>query len=92
MVLIVLSPAAGGGGAPPSSLPYFHHHADIAPPNVLPLLRAVRHCGGGAVRGRGAFPDTSQPEAVDVGKVVAGSSWPLTLHKGLGPEVRQTAA
>lgn len=59
-------------------------HADVAPPDVLPLLLAPGQRGGGVVGG-------GQPEAVDVGEVVAGSSGPLTLHEGLGPEVCQTA-
>lgn len=63
-----------------SSLP----HADIAPPNVLPLLPAPSQRGGEVVGG-------GQPEAIDVGEVVAGSSGPLTLHEGLGPIVCQTA-
>lgn len=58
-------------------------HADVAPPDVLLLL--VPGQRGGGVVGSG------QPEAVDVGEIVAGSSGPLTLHKGLGPEVCQTA-
>lgn len=71
----------------PSSLP----HADVAPPDALPLLPALGQRGGGAVGVRGGRLHAGQPEAVDVGEVVAGSSGPLTLHEGLGPEVRQTA-
>lgn len=69
-----------------SSLP----HADVAPPDVLLLLPALGQRGGGAV-GAGRL-HSGQPETVDVGEVVAGSSRPLALHEGLGPEVFKTAA
>lgn len=36
--------------------------------------------------------DLREPEAVDVGEVVAGSPWSLTLNKRLSPEVTQTGA
>lgn len=71
-----------------SSLP----HAHVAPPDVVSLLPGLRQRGGGAVGGRVVRVHPRQPEAVDVGEVVAGSSWSLTLDKGLSPEVRQTAA
>lgn len=71
-----------------SSLP----HADVAPPDSVPLLPALGQCEGGAVEGGGVWLYPGKPETVDVGKVVAGSSRPLTLNKGLSPEVCQTAA
>lgn len=71
-----------------SSLP----HADVAPPNSVPLLPALGQCEGRAVKGGGVWLYPGKPETVDVGKVVAGSSRPLTLNKGLSPEVCQTAA
>lgn len=70
-----------------SSLP----HADVALPDVLPLLPALGQRAGGAVRGGGGRLHSGQPETVDVGEVVAGSSGPLTLHEGQGPEVCQAA-
>lgn len=66
-------------------------HANVAPPDVLPLLPTLGQRGGGAVGGGGGCLHSGQPETVDVGEVVAGSSRPLTLHEGLGPEVCQTA-
>lgn len=71
-----------------SSLP----HADVTPPDVLPLLLALCQRAGRRVGGRGRAVHSGQPEAVDVGKVVAGSSRPLALHEGLGPEVYQAAS
>lgn len=88
----------GGGGVPHSlvqeemkhlSNSLVLPHADVAPPDVPPLLPALGQCGGGIVVG--ACFHSGQPETVDVGEVVAGSSRPLTLHEGLGPEVCQTA-
>lgn len=66
-------------------------HADLASGDVIPLLPVLRQSGGGAVGGGGGHLHPGQPETVDVGEVVAGSSRPLTLHEGLGPKVHQTA-
>lgn len=67
-------------------------HAHVALANVVPLLPGLSQRGGRAVAGGGLRLHPGQPEAVDVGEVVAGSSWPLTLHKGLRSKVCQTAA
>lgn len=72
-------------------LPSFPH-AHVAPANVVPLLPGLRQRGGGAVDGGLLGLHPGQPEAVDVGEVVAGPSRALTLHKGLRSEGRQTAA
>lgn len=67
-------------------------HAHIALANVVPLLPGFSQGEGRAVAGGHLRLHPGQPEAVDVGEVVAGSSWALTLHKGLRSEVCQTAA
>lgn len=67
-------------------------HAHVAPANVVSLLPRLCQRGGGAVGGDSVLVHPGQPEAVDVGKVVAGPSRPLALDKRLSPEVAQTAA
>lgn len=67
-------------------------HAHVALGNVVPLLPGFSQRESRAVAGSRLRLHPGQPEAVDVGEVVAGSSWALTLHKGLRPEVCQTAA
>lgn len=74
-----------------SSLSSSLSHAHVALADVGPLLPGFRQREGRAVFGGGLRLHPGQPEAVDVGEVVAGSSWPLTLHKGLRSEVCQTA-
>lgn len=61
-------------------------HAHVALPNVVPLLPGFSQSGGRAVGVSYMELHPGQPEAVDVGKVVARASWPLTLHKGLRSE------
>lgn len=73
-----------------SSLSLSHAHVALA--NVVPLLPGFSQREGRAVAGSRLRLHPGQPEAVDVGEVVAGSSWALTLHKGLRTEVCQTAA
>lgn len=67
-------------------------HAHVALPNVVPLLPGVRQGEGGAVAPGRVGLHPGQPEAVDVGEVVAGASWALTLHKGLRSKVCQAAS
>lgn len=67
-------------------------HAHVALADAVPLLPSFSQSEGRAVAGGHLRLHPGQPEAVDVGEVVAGSSWPLTLHKGLRSEVCQTAA
>lgn len=67
-------------------------HAHVALADVVPLLPGFSQREGRAVAAAHLRLHPGQPEAVDVGEVVAGSSWPLTLHKGLRSKVCQTAA
>lgn len=62
-------------------------HAHVALPNVVPLLPGVGQSEGSTVVVGYMELHPGQPEAVDVGKVVASASWPLTLHKGLRSKV-----
>lgn len=59
--------------------------ADSTLGDVLLLL------GGLAQRG-GAVSERGQPEAVDVGEEVAGSSGALTLHERVSSELRQATS
>lgn len=62
-------------------------HAHVALSDVVPLPPGFSQSEGRAV-GIGSMElHPGQPKAVDVGKVVAGASWPLTLHKGLCSKV-----
>lgn len=67
-------------------------HAHVALPHVVPLLPGVRQREGSTVVVGDLELHPGQPEAVDVGKVVACAAWPLALHEGLRSKVCETAA
>lgn len=60
-------------------------NADLTLGDVLHLLRGVAERGGD-------IAERGQPEAVDVGEEVAGSSSALTLHEQVSSELGQAAS